>query len=134
MDFCLSCHRMTYRMHVTLISLERKRNRVREPSTPWPKPRSCFAARSCFLCSLHRATVMLCPRKCPSCSNHRQDLFQRELFHGALPIAGPHATIAATDHAVGYASSSTRSALEETLPITGPVFSVIAMCHDISTM
>lgn len=83
MDFWLSCHRMNYRMHVTLISLKRKRNWVREQSIAWSKPWSCFAARSCFLCSLHRAKVMLPPRKCLSCSSCRQDLFQRQPFHGA---------------------------------------------------
>lgn len=134
MDFYLSCHRMNYRMHVTLISFERKGNWVRGQSSAWPKPQNWFAARLCFLCSLHRAKEMLRPRKCPRCSSCRQDLFQRQLFHRASPTTGPHTTTAAADHAVGYASSSTRSALEETLPITGPVFSVIAMCHDISKM
>jgi hypothetical protein len=46
----------------------------------------------------------------------------------------PHTTIVAGNYAASHVSSSTRSALEETLPITVPVFSVIAMCHGISKM
>lgn len=60
-------------------------------------------------------------------------LISKAAFPRSSPHPGPH-TASAADHAVGYVSSSTRSALEETLPITGPVFSVIAMCHDISKM
>lgn len=61
-------------------------------------------------------------------------LISKAAFPHSAPPPGPHILTAAADHAVGSASSSTRSAPEETFPITEPVFSVIAMCHDISKM